>query len=182
MSNVENQIHHYSFALYSLYEDIGESFIKDLNILFSSLYSNKEMIIILSSNNISKTERKIIISSIFGNDINKFVINFLFILIENNFFHQVLYILQDLFKYYNNQNNIAFIKILSPFELKKEDTIQIVSILKQKLKKEIIYKVKIKKSLIGGIKIIYNDENILDYSIKGKINKMKFDILKNKRD
>lgn len=183
MSNVENQIHHYSFALYSIFEDLNDkSFINELEILFNSLYTEKELINILSSNNLNKPERKKIIKNIYENNINEYLVNFLYILIDNNFIHNVLFIIQDFFSYYNKEQNIAFVKILTPYELNKKDEDRIVELLKNKIKKEIVHIIEIDKSLIGGFKIIYNHDTFLDYSIKGKIDELKNQVLNNKGD
>lgn len=180
MSNIENQIHHYAFAIYSLYEEKDQSFLHDLNAIFASLYQQKEIIEILSSNNISKQERKKIVTNIFNNDIDKYLINFLYVLIDNNFFHNVLFIIQDFFSYYNLEKNIAFLKIITPFPLDELTIKKIINSYNIKLNKEIVYTVEIDTSLIAGFKIIYNNDNIFDYSVKGKLDDLKYQIKNSK--
>ncbi len=176
MSNVENQIHHYAFALYSIYEEKDKKFLDELNSVFNSFYHQKDIIEILSSNNLSKQERKKIIKNIFENNIDKYLINFLYVLIDNNFMHNVLFIIQDFFTYYNREKNIAFLKIITPFPLEDNIIKKIIDKHENKFNKEIVYTVEIDKSLIAGFKIIYNDNNILDYSIKGKIDNLRHQI------
>lgn len=184
MSNIENQIHHYTFALYSIYEEEKDKsfFVDQLNVLFHSLYKEKEIIDILSSNNISISERKKIINNIYENNMHEYLINFLYILIDNNFIHNVLLIIQDFFTYYNNENNIAFVQIFTAYEMNEKDINKILVFLNKKIKKEIVHTITIDKSLIGGFKVIYNEDHVLDFSIKGKINDLKLQIINNKGD
>lgn len=184
MSNIENQIHHYTFALYSIYEEENDKnfFVEQLNVLFHSLYDDKEIIEILASNNISIKERKKIINNIYMNNMHEYLINFLYILIDNNFIHNVLLIIQDFFAYYDKENNIAFVQIFTAYEMNEKDINKILDFLNKKIKKEIVHTVAIDKSLIGGFKVIYNKDHVLDFSIKGKINDLKSQIINNKGD
>lgn len=184
MSNIQNQIHHYTFALYSIYEEEENKsfFVDQLNILFNSLYSEKEIIDILASNNIPINERKKIVNNIYENNMHEYLINFLYILIDNNFIHNVLLIIQDFFTYYNNENNIVFVQIFTAYEMKEKDIDKILDFIRKKINKEISHVVNIDKSLIGGFKVIYDEDHILDFSIKGKINNLKLQITNSKGD
>ena len=180
MNKVESQqINSYAFALYSIYKEEKNDFLNDLKIIAKELESNDVFVDILSSYNISKKERKKILEGVFLKNTNKYVLNFLYVLVDNNFFKNVLKILDLFFKYYFLEENILNVVVESAFEVTNNEQKQIINYLKQYYKKEIICNFVINKNIIGGIKIIINDEDVIDYSIKGKLDQLKFDILNN---
>lgn len=170
--NLTSQIHEYASALYSIALENDKKFVDDVQDVFLAFKNNNEIISILSSLNLSKNERKKIVGKIFNNEINKLIINFMYLLIDNEFFENIILIIIDFFKIFDEEKQILHVKIYTPFALDENQLSKILELIKIKTKKELVYDIIIDPALIGGIKITYNN-NVLDFSIKGKINSLK---------
>lgn len=173
LSHVEN----YANAMFSIWEESGDKknfqwFAKEI---YLSLKNNLEIIKIFSSNNILKSERKKIVDRIYC-EVPEIFKNFLYVLIDNEAFNIVLYIFISVFEKIDNCNNFSFIRIYSPFPLDEIVLGKIKKVFAKKMGKEIIYSHYVDKSLIGGIKILV-DDHVYDYSIKGKIDDVKWKIM-----
>lgn len=176
--NAEEKIKNYSFALFSIYKDENnKSFVQDLLTIKKTLSNDSEIVEILSSYNITKKERKKIINSIYKDNINEYLINFLSILIDNNNFEIIFKVIDNFFEIYNNDNNIVNVKIISSCKLQDKQLNDIIEYLKKKFKKTINYKLVVDNTLIGGLKIIYDKNNIIDFSVKGKLDKLRNNII-----
>lgn len=172
MNSVDTVVHEYAIALHSLANEEDKDFIKDIQSIFLSFKENEDIIYIIASQNLSKTERKKIIDKIFDDELNIYLKNFMYLLVDNNFFINILSIIKDFFKIFNESKQVLHVKIHSPFEIEKNQLEKIVSVITKKTDKEVVYDLVIDPKLIGGIKITY-DNNMLDYSIKGKIKSLK---------
>lgn len=172
--NVDNLIINYSIAILELYH-VNKRLLNDFILIRNIFESNLGLLDILSSDNLSKKERIVIIDKIFSSDIyyfENFVINFLKVLIENKHFYLLLKILLNFQIKINKENNITFVLIKSAFEIDKNQIDNILIFLIKKLKSKIDYKIVIDTSLIGGFQVLY-DSNVIDFSIKGKIEHIK---------
>lgn len=167
----------YSIALYEIYKDSKDSnkFYDDIQSLYLTIKNNKKIINILSSKMISKYERKNIIKNIFDKKIDQSIVYFLYVLIDNEFFKNIIYTLKFTLKNIDHRRNQSFIKIDTAFELDESTINLIVKTLKNKLKRKIDYAVIINPKLIGGIKIRIDYKEI-DGTIEGKLKNMKKDI------
>lgn len=184
----KNHIEHYSNALLSIWSEEEFENKKELTNkskeIYYSLRNNHEIIKILSSNILSKKERKKIIYDIFYESLTKSNIticlfNFLLILIDNDFFNKVLEIFVSFFEKIDNVQNFIFLRIHSPYWLDDETLKKIEYYFSKKTKKKVRYENMIDKTLIGGMKIYFGDQ-LFDYSIKGKIEQIKWNLENNK--
>ncbi len=183
-----NHIEHYANALFSIWKE--EEFENQKIItrkakeVYFSLKENNDIIEILSSNILDKNERKKIIDNIFLEDLSQnsmsiYLLNFLNILIDNNFFENVLWIMVSFFEKIDIEQNFTFLRIFSPYWLDGNTLKKIESLFAKKTNKKIRYENMIDKSLIGGIKICFENQ-VYDYSIKGHINQIKWDLTNKK--
>lgn len=172
--NLDNVIINYSVALLELYHT-NKRLLNDFILVKNIFESNLGLIGILSSYNLSKQDKIAVIDKIFSSDIyyfEKFVINFLKVLIVNKHIDLLLKILDNFEMKINKENNVVFVIIKTAFEINKKQIADIINFLIKKLKSKIDYKIVIDKSLIGGFQILY-DSNVIDFSIKGKIGHIK---------
>ncbi|MGL5591591.1 MAG: ATP synthase F1 subunit delta [Mycoplasmoidaceae bacterium] len=167
----------YAIALYQMYNESKNSnkFYDDIQALYFSINCNKEIINILSSKMLSKKERKNIIKNVFDKKIDQSIVYFLYVLVDNEFFKNIIYTLKFALKEIDHRRNQSFVKIDTAFELDKKTVDLIVKALKDKLKKEIDYALVVNPNLIGGVRIRVDDKEI-DGTIEGKLKNMKKDI------
>lgn len=177
-----NHVENYANAMFSIWEECNDkrNFQWIAKEVYLSLKENMGIIDIFSSNNLSKKERKNIVNKIYGSlpkgEIPNIFKNFLYVLIDNESFELVLHIFVAMFEKIDNHNNFLFLRIYSPYELDEEFLSRIKKIFSKKTSKRIIYSHFVDKSLIGGIKILFNDV-VYDYSIKGKIEDVKWKLI-----
>lgn len=183
-----NHIEHYSSALFSIWnEDEFEDrkmLTKKAKEIYYSLKNEYKMVEILNSNILSKEERKEILNKIFKdsltNEINgQYLFNFLNVLIDNDFFGKVLEILISFFEKIDEFQNFVFLRIYSPYWLDQQILEKIEKMFTLKTGKKVKYENMIDKNLIGGIKILFGNQ-VYDYSIKGKIEQIKWNIENNR--
>ncbi len=179
-----NHINHYANALYLIWLDFNESdkktFTSSIKNIYFSFKNNFEIVNILSSNIIFLNEKKEILEKIFhelklSNLPNKFLYNFLFVLVENKFFNKVLDIFISFFEKLDEYENFVFLRVYSPYTVEKELLEKIEKLFSIKTKKKVRYENIVDKKLIGGMKIVFGNE-IFDYSIKGKIDQIKWNL------
>lgn len=96
-------------------------------------------------------------------------INFLFLLTKNKCFNKLEIILFYLKEMRNNKDNILEVKVESSRKLDEQEQKYIISKIKEKTTKEILFSVKINSEILGGI-IIKIGETIIDNSLKNKLN------------
>ncbi|MDE5767741.1 MAG: ATP synthase F1 subunit delta [Malacoplasma sp.] len=185
----KNQIDHYANALYSIWFDLNAkdkiTFTSSAKDIYFSLKNNFEIINILNSNIIFSDEKRKILAKIF-NDLNssnlpnQYLYNFLFVLIDNKFFSKVLEIFISFFEKLDEYENFVFLRVYSPFTVDEQLLKKIEKLFSIKTKKKVRYESIIDKNLIGGMKIAFGNE-IFDYSIKGKIDQIKWNLENTKK-
>lgn len=183
-----NHIDHYANALYSIWLELEKSdkkiFTSSAKDIYFSLKNNYEIVKIISSSNIERREKAIITKKIFSQlsiEIlpNQYIYNFLFVLIDNNFFGKILEIFISFFEKLDNHQNFIFLRIYSPFVLNKDILEKIELLFSKKTGKKVRYENIIDNHLIGGMKIMFGNE-VYDYSIKGRIEKIKWNLQNDK--
>lgn len=148
-------------------------YVDDLKNVLEVFNNSEELRKCLYSFNIPMTIKKNIVQDIFLDKIDEVVLNFLILLIKNNR-------LQLLQRIYNDFEHINYSKInVLKITIISADTLdeKTVTSIKEKFKtmykaNDIVADLAIDKSLIGGIKVIFNDK-VIDDSIKHKLHKLK---------
>lgn len=182
-----NHIDHYANALYSIWSELDKKnkiiFTCSAKDVYFSLKNNYEIVHIIHSNIISKEEKAKILKRIFQNFSQNipdvYLKNFLFVLVDNNFFRKVLEIFISFFQKLDEHQNFLFLRVYSPFTLETSLLEKIEELFSIKTGKTVRYENIIDKSLIGGMKIMFGND-VYDYSIKGKINQIKWNLENNK--
>ena len=75
-------------------------------------------------------------------------------------------------KFLKKEKNLKNITVASSYRIDKDQLKQIEAALKKRMKAEVSVATEIDKSLIGGLKISYDDQ-VIDLSIKNKLEKLK---------
>lgn len=179
-----NHIEHYSNALFSIWNEEKFDNQKILTTkskeVYYSLKNDFEIVRILSSNILTKQDRKKIIDDVFSNELKTdipsiYLYNFLHLLIDNDFFERVLEIFISFFEKIDSFQNFIFLRIYSPYWLDQKLLEKIEEIFSIKTGKKVKYENMIDKNLIGGIKIHFGNQ-IYDYSVKGQIEQIKWNL------
>lgn len=174
-------VNEYAVAVFQLLKEINKakSIREDLLDLIDCLENEENFYQVITSKNISKTEKKNLIEKIFKSKIEKILLNTFFYVIDCEDEKILKPIFKKTLDLLDNKMEIVNIKIYSSFELNKSDIDKIAKKIKLKINKEPVFKVIIDKSLIGGIKVCY-DDTVLDNSIKNKLSVIRNEMRKAK--
>ena len=133
-----------------------------------AVFTNEKIISLLSNPDLSYSDKTQIFLDLFEGEISDKASSFIKVCGDNkrlknlpeiiNFFNELA--LESL-----NKKNVA---VFSPFQLEEKQIKKITSALEERLDSEVVIDFEIDKSLIGGLKIAYEDQ-VLDMSIKRKL-------------
>lgn len=147
-------------------KDVVERY-KDEIILISNAFDDANIKKFFASCKINKEEKKELIKKVLNDTVDKYVLNFLFVLIDKN---RIVYY-QDIFKEFiklaNNELNI----VEGSIELARDIDEKLLHELEEALSydnKRIILKVKISDDVISGFRINL-DNKIIDNTMKKRI-------------
>ena len=144
----------------------------DFRLINELIKENPDFKKLMISEAVSKKEKKELLDSILE-DIDIEFVNFLFVLIDNNRFKDFSDIYHAYKKLLQDENNIMRVVITSPAKLSEKRIESLKKVLSYKYAgKTIIINNKIDESLIGGLKIYYNGEE-LDASIARQLSEMR---------
>ena len=167
----------YAEALFKLSLDEGKQFNDELNFL-ATVLRDKDLNLYLSNPTVSKDKGKKLVLSILPDNFNQSLKHFFGLLVDNSrviFFDEIL---QQFHNLENEHNKILEAKILSAFELLKNQKDSIRARLEKKFDKKVVLSCIVDKTLIGGVTIIIGDY-VVDGSIKRNLEVLKNSILVN---
>ena len=136
------------------------------------LKREKKFFDLLMTPSIEKKKKKVILNHIFGTEMNTYLKNLLYILLDKNRFDFIGDIYQDFRKtYFDNKNMVeALVLTVHPID----DHLQ--AALKEKLEKRFEKKVKLKNqtdpSILGGV-VVYVGEQVIDGSVRKQLSEIK---------
>lgn len=148
-----------------------ESIANDLKIIVDAFASSKELQISMENTAIDLDVKFDIINSLFGGKISSEMINFLKILVEKKHIQELRQINKAFTEILYDVKNIQAATITSAIELNNSQKQHITEVLTAKLNKSVIPSWEIDSSIIAGLKIKL-DDNVLDLSLKNKIEKL----------
>lgn len=151
--------------------------LKNLEIVSEIIKSSDNLRTVLNSPAIS-TEKKIeIIDEVFKIEITQTTLNFLKLLAEKKRFNEFEYIVQAYKDALDKINRIQKVTVISAIELTEEYKKLIIEKLGNKLNKNIHADWQTDESIIGGL-VINIDDNVIDASIKFKLENLSKNIIK----
>jgi len=168
----------YAKALFdlSLEEGTQDKVLKEVNDINSVFEQNPDLMKVLASKNISKNDKKDLITNVFKKYVSKNVLNFLKLLVDKSRIKLITEICQAYKKAYYKHFNIKELEIYSTVELTKKEIDQIKDAAAQKFNQTLQPINNVDTSLIGGIKIKI-DDLVLDGTIANKLDRLKETIL-----
>lgn len=155
------------------YDDI----LNNMNNASETLKSSADLINVLETPAVSDEKKYAIIEDIFKKKINNNILNFLKILIEKKRFNEFDEILTAFKEKLDEISNIKRITVLSAVDLSEDNKKRIIEKLQNKLQKNIYADWQTNNEIIGGL-LIQIDDNIIDTSIKNKLENLSKNMIK----
>lgn len=143
----------------------------DLSVVKDVISSSSELYSVLTSPSISFDKKRLILADVFSKNISKEVLNFLNLITEKNKFDSLNDIVSAFIELTDEIDGLKHVKVFSALEIPEEQKKQLSEILNKKLSTTVIPEWVIDEDVIGGLIIKY-DDNVIDMSIKNKLDKI----------
>ncbi len=154
-----------------------DAILKDLDTVAFIINSSDDLINVLVTPVVPTEQKLEIITEVFNRQINPHILNFLKLLAEKNRFDELAAIIESFKFALDDINNIKRISIISAVELSDSYKQKIINKLQEKLHKTIYAEWSTDTSIIGGL-VIHIDDNVIDTSIKNKLENLSKNIIK----
>ena len=145
--------------------------LRELDSVSSVLSASGDLSDILKSPAVSSDKKVLILEDIFKDNINAELLNFLKLLAEKNRFNSFDSIKSAFSELSDELDGIKRVTVVSAIDLSEDLKSELVSKLSDKLSKKIVPEWTIDEGIIGGLVIKY-DDNVIDTSVKSKLNKI----------
>lgn len=167
----------YAEALFSivLEEKMDKEVLSQVLAVKVALEQTPEFVKILDAPMISKEEKNSLIDSTFKQDFNKYLINFLKVLVDRKAGGLLSECLEEYENLYNEHYNIEKVTATTAIEMNEHLSTKLIEKLASITGKQIVLEKKVDPSCIGGIVLEFSDKQMND-SIKQKLNAIKAEL------
>lgn len=149
-------------------ENKVDEFINEIGFINETLKNNEEFFQILRTPRININEKKKIIDNVFGDKVNKEIVNFIKILIDKRRIGYIIAIANEFERMACEYKGIVKAKAYSSISLSSEQIKKLEKKLSEQSGKTVEIENIIDDSLLGGIMIKFNDV-VIDGTLKGKL-------------
>ena len=153
-----------------------DDILKDLNTIKEITSQSEDLVQVMENPAIADNTKYEIIDSVFSNQVNDKIINFLKVLIDKKRFQELDNIIQAYSDELDKINNIKRFEVISAVELSEEQTKKLTEKLQNKLQKNVIISRTLNKDIIGGL-VIKIDDDVIDNSLKNKLENLSKNII-----
>ena len=173
MSETRTQSRPYAEAAFevALADDALDAWTADFSLIELALEDQK-ISQLVETPSISQSEKTNIFCELFRDEVQEKFVNFLSVAGSANRLRLLTDISKNFKELVAKEKNLKNITVASSYRIDKEQLKQIEAALKKRMKAEVSVVTEIDKSLIGGLKISYDDQ-VIDLSIKNKLEKLK---------
>ena len=177
MSEIRTQSRPYAEAAFETAkaDDTLDAWSADFSLIELALEDQK-MLQLVETPSISQSEKTSIFCDVFRDEVQDKFVNFLTVAGSANRLGLLTDISKNFKELVAKEKNLKNIRVASSYRIDKEQLKQIEAALKQRMKAEVSIVTEIDKSLIGGLKISYDDQ-VIDLSIKNKLEKLKIQLI-----
>ena len=167
----------YAIALLSIAREENKikEYVDEIQQIIDILNENKELLILLKNYGLSNSEKKETLDVCFKDKISEYILNLLYVLIDNKRGNCILDVLNEFVRIGLNELNIKTGVIYSTILLSNEQLSLVEKKVSKILNANVTLKNTIDNSLLGGFKIQVEDY-ILDDSMKNRLEKLKENI------
>lgn len=164
----------YAQALFDLAveSDVADTMYSQIEDLSNVIYQNKELYSVLRSPLITKDDKKKVIDSIFEEKLDRYTLNFIKVLVDNDRTTEIKNVVEEYKKLLNERNNILEGVAITAIEMDKENLRALEEKLSSKYNKKVILENKIDESIIGGVVVKIGNEEI-DSSVRNRLNTLR---------
>jgi F-type H+-transporting ATPase subunit delta len=171
MSNSETLSRPYAMALF----EHSDGWSKDLKQMAMTVREPR-VADLIDSPHISYQEKVNKFLSLFEGEVEKKAINLIRVLGESKRLSLIPSIAQQYEELMEKKENKRAVDLFSPFELTEDQIVKLTTVLKKQFGQNLTIEAKLDESLIGGF-LAKSGDDVLDTSIKGKLDKLKNKII-----
>ena len=164
----------YAIALLSIAKEENKikEYVLEVENLVEIFEKNKDLVLLLKDHGLSKDEKKETISLCFEGKINDFILNLLYVLVDNKRGGYILDVCNEFVRIGLNELNIKRGIVYSTIILTKTQLKGMESKISKMLNANVTLRNVIDENLLGGFKVQVEDY-ILDDSMKNRLEKLK---------
>lgn len=155
----------------------NDDILKDLETVSKIIENSNDLKTVLNTPAVPVEQKIEIIDDIFKSQVSQNILNFLKILAEKKRFNEFEEILQAFKNKFDEIQGIKRVTVISAIELSDDYKTKITDKLKEKLQKNIHADWQVDSEIIGGL-IIHIDDNVINTSIKNKLENLSKNIIK----
>lgn len=159
-------------------QNVVEPVKEDIELFIDTCKANTELQAILKNPIISLDKKANILDAIFGDKLNKIILEFFKIAVRKGRANVLLASAMEFVNQYNILKNVVKATVTSSSPLSKDNISQIEAVVKEATKGEVILTTNVDPSLIGGFILKVGDKQF-DTSLSGKLNKLKKEFQQN---
>ena len=173
MSELLTQSRPYAEAIFDIAkeEQTLDAWVSDLSVVVSAMQED-EVKILINTPDLSQRNKAEIFTSLFEGEISKKVSNFVLVIGQANRINLLESVLESFKKLVALEKNQKNVSVASSYALDQDQLKKIEQALEKRTGSEINISTHLDKSLIGGIKISYEDQ-VIDLSLKNKLEALK---------
>ena len=173
MSELLTQSRPYAEAIFDIAkeEQALDAWVSDLSIVVSAMQED-EVKILINTPDLSQRNKAEIFTSLFEGEISKKVSNFVLVIGQANRINLLESVLESFKRLVALEKNQKNVMVASSYSLEQDQLDKIQTALQKRTGSEINISTHLDKSLIGGIKISYEDQ-VIDLSLKNKLEALK---------
>ena len=173
MSELLTQSRPYAEAIFDIAkeEQTLDAWVSDLSIVVSAM-QEEEVKTLINTPDLSQRNKAEIFTSLFEGEISKKVSNFVLVIGQANRINLLESVLESFKRLVALEKNQKNVMVASSYSLEQDQLDKIQTALQKRTGSEINISTHLDKSLIGGIKISYEDQ-VIDLSLKNKLEALK---------
>ena len=164
----------YAIALLSIAKEENKvnEYVNEVESLLNIFESNSDLVLLLKDFGLSKDEKKETLSLCFENKLNEYILNLLYVLIDNKRGNYIVDVCNEFVRIGLNELNIKRGIVYTTIKLTKTQLSGMERKISKMLNANVTLLNKIDETLLGGFKIQVEDY-ILDDSMINRLNKLK---------
>jgi F-type H+-transporting ATPase subunit delta len=130
---------------------------------------------------ITLDEKYKIINEVFSKSFDAIICDFLWVLIEKDRVYILNEAIKDFEELYYDHKNLLKVQVTTAFELDEDYKDKLALKLKEVFKEDVVFEVRIDPTIVGGLFIRAKDK-VIDATVKGKLDRMKDNLLYDKTE
>ena len=161
----------YAKSLYELSTNL-EKDLNDLKVLTNAILESNELVKVLKHPSISKSDKKEIFKELLKEKVENYFLYFIYVLVDNDRILELENIYETFKMLHDESKNQVTAYVTTKYELTESTKHDLISFLENKYNKKINLTEKVDNTLIGGIKVVVENE-VIDYTFDHQLENIK---------